>query len=294
MVDPEINKTLRQFFISARAERKDALQSNVSIALRDLQSRNMAHSSEAVNKISVVYAEELKLRSVAAWESIKKFFDKGNITFAKNDAREIEQLLKQLVINEEKALSSEIESRFRQKQGPLDFQNSILVAIASSKNIIFPKISAELNFYADSKSTKNNISMKVKEKGDYVDSQRIEELKGIVNQKFDLTRLIKLCEEINVAYQNDCYMSIAMVMRAIIDHIPPIFNASSFSEVINNYSGSRSFKDSMKLLQRSLRNVADSHLHVQIRRRETLPNFTQVNFKADLDLLLSEIVRLLK
>ena len=77
-------------------------------------------------------------------------------------------------------------------------------------------------------------------------------------------------------------------------HIPPIFNVSSFAEVVNNYGGTKSFKDSMNLLQKSLRNVADSHLHVQIRAREILPNFTQANFKADLDLLLSEIVRLLK
>ncbi len=131
-------------------------------------------------------------------------------------------------------------------------------------------------------------------KDDYVDNKRIEELKNIVNQDFDLTRLIKLCEEINIARQNDCFMSIAMIMRAIIDHIPPIFKVSSFAEVANNYGGSKSFKDSMKLLQTSSRSVADSHLHVQIRKKETLPTFTQVNFKTDLDILLSEIVRLLK
>lgn len=294
MVDPEIKKTLSQFFISARVERKDTLRNNISIALGNLQSRNMVNSSVAVNEISKVYAEELKLRSLTAWESIKIFFEKGNITFNKNDAKEIEELLKQHIINEEKNLSREVQSRFMHTLGPLNFKNSILISIASSKNTIFPKISAELNFYTDLKSTKNNTSIKAKEKDDYVDNKRIEELKNIVNQDFDLTRLIKLCEEINIAHQNDGFMSIAMIMRAIIDHIPPIFKVPSFAEVANNYGGSKSFNDSMKLLQRSLRRVADSHLHVQIRRRETLPAFTQVNFKADLDLLLSEIIRLLK
>jgi len=293
MVDPTINKTIRQFFISARVERKDTLQNNISKTLGNLQSHNMVNSSVAVTEVSAVYAEELKLRSFAAWESIKVFFEKGNITFNKNDAKEIEELLKQHILNEEKNLSREVQSRFTQMIGPLDFKNSILIAIASSKNTIFPKISAELNFYTDSKST-NNTSIKVNERDDYADRNRIEELKNIVNQGFDLTRLIKLCEEINIAHRNDCFMSIAMIMRAIIDHIPPIFSVSSFPEVANNYGGSKSFKDSMQLLQRSLRNVADSHLHVQIRNKETLPNFTQVNFKAELDLLLSEIVRLLK
>jgi len=145
-----------------------------------------------------------------------------------------------------------------------------------------------------SKSKTNNDVLEGLPRDNYVDTQRILELKAIKSQSFDLARLIRLCEEINVAYQNRCYMTIAMVLRSIIDHVPPIFGASRFSEVANNYSGPKSFKDSMKLLHQSLRNVADSHLHVQIRRKETLPVFTQVNFRAELDLLLSEIIILLK
>ncbi len=67
MDNPEIIKIIQQFFISARAERKDALQNNVTMAVNDLASRNMLHSSVAVNKISTVYADELKLRFEAAW-----------------------------------------------------------------------------------------------------------------------------------------------------------------------------------------------------------------------------------
>lgn len=294
MVNPEIKNTIQQFFISSRSDRKDALQNNITKAVNELASRNMLHSSMAINKIGTVYADELKLRFEAAWESIKSVFDKRNISFSKEVAKEVEELLKQLVNNEIENLSRRIDGRFRQRQGPLDFQNSILVAIASARNSIFPKISAELNFYI---ATKSNTIIDVKEyppERNYVDTQRLEDLKSIKNENFDLTRLIQLCEEINVACQNDCHMTIAMVLRAIIDHVPPIFGTSSFSEVANNYSGSKSFRDSMQLLQQSLRNMADSHLHLQIRRKETLPSFTQVNFMADLDLLLSEIIRILK
>ncbi len=168
------------------------------------------------------------------------------------------------------------------------------MAIAASRNKIFPKISAELNFFTASKSVADNDAAEDSTKRNYVDGLRIEELKGIDNQDFDLARLIQLCEEINVAYKNKCYISIAMVTRAIIDHVPPVFGVSNFSEVANNYAATKSFKDSMKLLEGSLRNVADSHLHVQIRRKETLPTFTQVDFRAVLDVLLSEITRSLK
>jgi hypothetical protein len=50
----------------------------------------------------------------------------------------------------------------------------------------------------------------------------------------------------------------------------------------------------MANLNNSLRNIADAHLHVQIRQSEVLPTLQQVDFKADLDALLAEIVRILK
>ena len=50
----------------------------------------------------------------------------------------------------------------------------------------------------------------------------------------------------------------------------------------------------MANLNSSLRNIADAHLHVQIRQSEILPTQTQVDFRADLDALLAEIVRISK
>ena len=85
-----------------------------------------------------------------------------------------------------------------------------------------------------------------------------------------------------------------MLVRAIIDHVPPIFNCKNFSEVGNNYAGSKSFKDAMIHLDKSSRKIADQYLHGQIRSSEVLPNATQVNFSTDLDFLLGEIVRILK
>jgi hypothetical protein len=46
-------------------------------------------------------------------------------------------------------------------------------------------------------------------------------------------------------------------------------------------------------LDKSSRKMADIYLHVQIRKKETLPNSTQVNYSSDLDLLLSEIIRII-
>jgi len=128
----------------------------------------------------------------------------------------------------------------------------------------------------------------------YVDPKRISELRTLASARYDLTKLIRLCEELNQCYAAECYLATAMLVRAIQDHVPPIFELSTFSEVSSNYGGAKSFKQSMRHLDNSLRYIADHQLHVQIRSKEVLPMRTQVDFRADLDMLLSEIVRLLK
>jgi len=128
----------------------------------------------------------------------------------------------------------------------------------------------------------------------FVNEGRIKELREIASSNFDLSKLIRFCEELNISYANDCSLSVAMLGRAVLDHVPPIFDRKRFSEVVNNYEGSQSFKKSMSHLHNSLRSIANRHLHGQIRKKESLPNMTQVGFSPELDVLLEEIVRLLK
>jgi flagellar biosynthesis/type III secretory pathway chaperone len=127
----------------------------------------------------------------------------------------------------------------------------------------------------------------------YVDLSRIEELESLASNKFDLCKIVAICKELNHARSNNSYLSIALLTRSLIDHVPPIFDLKNFNEVVNNY-GNRSFRESMNHLNNSSRKIADSYLHTQIRRNESLPTFIQVNFSSDIDVLLSEIIRLLK
>lgn len=127
----------------------------------------------------------------------------------------------------------------------------------------------------------------------YVDPSRLHAIRTATSSKWDFARLAQMCGELNVAHENECHMSVAMLVRAVVDHVPPIFGCRNFSDVANNYAGAASFKKSMAHLDKSLRNIADAHLHSQIRRRESIPTGAQVNvFSADLDVLLSEVLRL--
>ena len=89
------------------------------------------------------------------------------------------------------------------------------------------------------------------------------------------------------------YFATAMLTRGLLDHVPPLFGTNTFSQVANNYGGGgRSFKDTMHHLENAARKVADAHLHMPIRRSETLPTAQQVHFASQLDVLLAEIVRI--
>lgn len=127
--------------------------------------------------------------------------------------------------------------------------------------------------------------------GSYINKNRFNEIKKL-KSKFDLTRLIKMLSELDSAFEVKNYISVILLVRAILDHIPPVFGFNTFSEFSNNYSGAKSFKESMLNLENSSRKIADNYLHVKIRNKEILPNSTQVNFSNDLDMLLAEIVRI--
>lgn len=127
----------------------------------------------------------------------------------------------------------------------------------------------------------------------FVNNDRINELGQIKNDNFDLLKVIQYCKELNLAFSNEMYLSTGMIVRSLMDHIPPIFKKNTFKELASNY-GTKSFQDSMKNLENSSRKIADSFLHTHIRKKEILPNSTQVDFSNDIDVLLGEICRLLK
>jgi len=122
---------------------------------------------------------------------------------------------------------------------------------------------------------------------------RLTEMRKLVSARFDFKKLIRLCEELNTAYSEGCYFATAMLTRGLLDHVPPLFGYNTFSEVANNYSGGgKSFKEVMQHLENAARKVADAHLHMPIRKSETLPTAQQINFGSQLDVLLAEIVRI--
>jgi len=199
-------------------------------------------------------------------------------------------------------------------------QVSALIDIALGRNNFYSNSIKDILYYSEDNSdevtfilpTRDNINdikklinqatqkyrilLKSKKEIFYVDPSRIEELKSINHVNFDLRRLILLCEYINFSYSNNVFISIPLLIRTILNHIPPVFGSDykKFSEVINNYSGDKSFKEQMNILNGSIRKLADNYLHSTIDKNVLLPNKTQIDQKANLDVLLAEVVKVLK
>jgi hypothetical protein len=177
--------------------------------------------------------------------------------------------------------------------GKVNFRNLGKVNFQSQQEIIGNSAYGDLAennraSYADEDTSSND-------KDSFIDISRIDELRDVHYPDFDLSRLIKLCEELNDNFFRGNLLSVSFLGRAIIDHIPPIFQCVNFDGVANNNSGSgKSFKGNMGRLNTLYRHVADNFLHQYIRRYESLPNKTTIDFRSDMDVLLAEVVRLLK
>ncbi|MBY3122634.1 hypothetical protein HFN65_25545 [Rhizobium laguerreae] len=123
----------------------------------------------------------------------------------------------------------------------------------------------------------------------FVDPVRLDQLRAISGGQHDPSRLARMCEEINSAWRSGCTISVAMLARAIIDHVPPVFGSQTFAQVSSQMP--RSIRGNFQHIQDSLRHIADGALHTHIRARETIPTAVQVDFRQSFDVLLGEVVR---
>ncbi len=124
----------------------------------------------------------------------------------------------------------------------------------------------------------------------FVDPARIDAFKAYTGTAWDMRKLIQLCEELNVNFQVGNFYSVVYLSRALIDHIPPILGCNSFDEVANNYAGDRSFKKATEQLSKTMKHIADLHIHKQIAPSLSIPNMTQVDFSQSMDFLLGELL----
>lgn len=255
--------------------------SRIGIKLCELRDINAFPGTQPVTLRKAEYEKDIEYRRDTLLSLVKQTISGMSI----EQRRELSPALHDLARRWLGRHITHLQEEFHRLATHLHFHDSKMPNLGFDR--IFNQIDAELQFILSSPPVKLSTGEA------FVDPERLRQLKSIKNSHYDFSRLIRLCEELDIAYTQECYHAVAMLTRSILDHIPPIFNAKSFAEVANNYSGGRSFKEIAQHLEKSSRKVANAHLHTQIRECESLPTRTQVDVRQPIDFVLAEVVRVL-
>jgi hypothetical protein len=117
----------------------------------------------------------------------------------------------------------------------------------------------------------------------YVDPSVFRPLEHAVQKSgFDGTKLLALIVELNENYRQRHIYACWALLRAILDHVPPILGCRTFEQVANNYGWTRTDKKYMLQLVQA-RVEADDALHrpisgtVDVLRVEDFPSSARLN-----------------
>ena len=180
----------------------------------------------------------------------------------------------------------QIEDMLKDIDGNID--TSTIVEAQTLRSKLVPVIDY-LNEIKDDK----NYYKRILSNNSFVEEEVLTKLKKIKNPNFDLSKLIRFIEELNDAYKYGNYLSSILVLRAIINHIPPIFGLSAFSQIVAH--SPKSIKSILARLEDEARPIADLHNHMMIRKLEHLPTKSQIEpYKSSLEILLNEIINKLE
>jgi hypothetical protein len=125
----------------------------------------------------------------------------------------------------------------------------------------------------------------------YVDQQVIEAIKAKDGtSRFNVTKLLTLIDELNDNYGRGRTYASHMLLRAILDHVPPIWGQPHFDAAVSNYAWSRTDKKYVKRLQ-DFRAQGDDALHRQISADGDLLGFDDMPTSVCVDRLLLECAK---
>jgi hypothetical protein len=149
---------------------------------------------------------------------------------------------------------------------------------------------AKLNKVTD--EAKSLVSEKMSSyNADFIDVDLIKSFESGMNSDFNYARLVILLKELNSSYNIGNYNAAGILIRAIMDHIPPALGCKSFEEVANNYQFGKSAKKAIGNLQNFMRHLSDDMLHNPISKKESgVVSKGDVDCRQALKFLLDEVV----
>ncbi len=100
-------------------------------------------------------------------------------------------------------------------------------------------------------------------------------------------KLMGLVRELNDSYASGNVYAAHALLRAILDHVPPVLNSTDFAAIVNNYSWAQTDRKYMRRLL-EFRNQADDALHRQISRKPDVLSLDDMPSRTGVRRLLQE------
>ncbi|MCX4612101.1 hypothetical protein [Streptomyces mirabilis] len=128
----------------------------------------------------------------------------------------------------------------------------------------------------------------------YVDESLIKELEETnATTQWDVTKLVQLLRELNSNFAAENPYSCLALLRAILDHVPPVLNAPDFNQAASNYKWGQTDKATDRVYAVKLRDaraLGDDALHRQIRRKPDLISMDDVPSRRYLNAILRHVI----
>lgn len=166
--------------------------------------------------------------------------------------------------------------------------HSIYTAYLASAQLdaLLPDIEAAIECVDDSVFAVGNSRL-------IIEPKLIKQLSEAKSARFDVASLAQMCREINSCFASGNFIATTLLMRAVLNYIPPLFGYEKFPQVVAQ--SDRSLKDNFDLLENGLRKIADFHTHRRIGQVEFIPSSAQVEpYKPQFELLMQEILKRLQ
>ena len=126
-----------------------------------------------------------------------------------------------------------------------------------------------------------------------VEAALITRLEALSAGTYDVASLVRMCREINSSFAHNNVLAVALLMRTILNHVPPVFGHNTFEQVVASMG--KSLKESFEHLEKGLRKIADFYTHKKIGAFESYPSAVQVEpYKPQFELLLHRVESQLK
>jgi hypothetical protein len=123
-----------------------------------------------------------------------------------------------------------------------------------------------------------------------IHSRVLDKLDRVPTTSGDVEFLVRVCGEINFCFSQGHTLATLLVMRALLNYVPPIFGHQNFAQVAAH--SPKSVKKHLENLEEGLRSVADYQTHRVMKRGDCYPSPGQVEpFKLAFELLIEQVIQ---